>query len=511
MNRKIRMIFILAAFSAVAPASAASESRKESTGGTLPGKVQLQKGVVFTSSGGWFETGFAEWENFPSASGFNAYCKGAGEADAAYQKIDPELVRNTRVDVPGLKGNAFYDLKIVPLQQGTEVPEQASVVRIQTRAHDRSGFAFDKRSPRGELGTSGGYQPDGTVDPAATILYLSDATKDTVQMEVTRGKKTEMHTGLVEIQQARSKAKSSSPLIVRFIGTVRPPAALAAQRLKMMQLKDSGNITYEGIGVDAQLDGWGLDFQRCTNVVVRNLSFKDQPEDQLSFQNNCLNLWIHHNDHFPGRGLPGGEADKIYGDGSLDIKSGSSWVSVSYNHFHATQKTSGVGFGRDTDALVMTFHHNFYDRCGSRMPRISYISMHVYNTYFKEAQTYAIAAAHGCSAFVENNYFEKCERPMIIASQGHDLSASGKSTLSKNPGGTIKIQGNFLDGYSSDPVRFDAALDASPGPAVKGGAVYNQFDRDFGSSYPYSLDSPEDAKAKVLQSAGRLKASPPAH
>jgi pectate lyase len=75
-------------------------------------------------------------------------------------------------------------------------------------------------------------------------------------------------------------------------------------------------------------------------------------------------------------------------------------------------------------ALVMTYHHNFYDVCGSRMPRISFVSMHVYNTYFKEAQIDAIAAANGCSAFIQNNFFEKSHRPMISASQGHELTPS---------------------------------------------------------------------------------------
>jgi pectate lyase len=155
----------------------------------------------------------------------------------------------------------------------------------------------------------------------------------------------------------------------------------------------------------------------------------------------------------------------------------------------------------------MTYHHNFYDACGSRMPRISYVSMHVYNTYFKEAETYCIAAAHRCSAFVENNYFEKCERPMIIASQGHDLK-DGRSTLSHNDGGTFNIQGNFMDEFTCDPVRFDPIVDASSGPAVKGGAMYNNFQLKFGDNYFYLLDSPEEAKANVLRFAGRLKASP---
>lgn len=471
-------------------------------------RVQHPARIVILRSGGWLETGYAQWAEFTGATGYAVGVKPAGAPEAAYVRVPAELVRGTRVDLPGLPGNLAYDVRVVPLINGVAETGKAGVARIQTLAHDRSGFAFDQRSPRGALGTSGGYQPDGSVHPKATILHITDQTKDTVQMPVTKDSKTETHTGLVAIQSARSKAKDSTPLIVRFIGTVTPPAGLAADRLKMMQLKDSGNVTYEGIGPDAGIEGWGMDFQRCSNVVVRNLSFKNQPEDQLSFQSNCLNLWVHHNDHFPGKGLPGGEADKVAGDGTLDIKSGSGWVSVAYNHYHGTQKTSGVGFGKDTDALMMTFHHNFYDGCGSRMPRISYVSLHVYNSYFKEAQTYAIAAANACSALVENNYFEKCDRPMIIASQGHDLTSPGKSTLSKNPGGAIKQQGNYFDAHSSDPSRFDPAVDASPGPALKGGTVFNNFDAKFGSDYPYTLESPEVAKAKVIEFAGRMGEAP---
>lgn len=96
---------------------------------------------------------------------------------------------------------------------------------------------------------------------------------------------------------------------------------------------------------------------------------------------------------------------------------------------------------------------------------------------------------------------------MIIASQGHDLNG-GDSTLPHDPGGTIKAEGNFMDAFSCSPERFDPAVDASPGPAVSGGAIYNDFDAKFGSDYPQLLDSPKQGKTKVLVYAGRIKPSP---
>ncbi|RPJ07993.1 MAG: hypothetical protein EHM28_05525, partial [Spirochaetaceae bacterium] len=476
----------------------------EDTDGNTSGTVVQQGSIMFNSAGGWLEYGFAQWDSLSGAGGYSVHYRLSTQPDSSYVRADAELVRGTCVDIPGLLGNRTYFLKVVPVISGTEDPAQSSVVSVDIQAHDRSGFAFDLRSPMSTAGTSGGYNPDGTVNPAATILYITDANKDTVQMDVTKNGVTATYTGLYNICAARSSAKSTSPMIIRFIGTVTPPTGLDA--LKQLQIKDNSNVTYEGIGTDAELNGWGMDFQRDHNFEIRNLSFRDQPEDQISIQSDCLNFWIHNNDHNLGKGLPGGEADKIYGDGNIDVKSGTSWVTVSYNHYIGCKKTGGIGFGGDTNDLMMTYHHNFYDVCGTRMPRISYCSVHVYNTYFKEAQGYVIALANACDGFIQNNYFENCNRPVITASQGHDIDSDGESILSNNPAGTGKMSGNYMDAFTSDPVRFDPAVDITLGPTAAG-AIYDNFDLNFGANYPCNLDTAETAKTRVEQYAGRINSS----
>lgn len=450
--------------------------------------------LAITGCGAWFEAAWVSWSPAAGATGYAVSWKDVN--GSVWTPVAKELVRGNRADIPGLPGGVAYQIKVEAV--GTTL---SGIATVKPASFDRSGFAFDKRSPRGDSGTTGGYLSDGRINPGAQVLHVTDANRNTIELGVTKGKTTTTYTGLTAIMNARTSAKSTVPLVVRFLGTVTAPAGLDTN--KMLQLKDNGNVTYEGIGDDATLSGWGFDFQRCTNVVVRNLGFQGQPEDQISFQNSNLNLWVAHNDHYLGKGNPGADADKLYGDGPLDIKSGSSWASVAYNHYHGCKKTNGIGFGGDSTDLVMTFHHNFYDSCGSRMPRISYVSMHVYNSYFKAAQTYAIAAANGCSAFIQGNFFENSKRPMITASQGHDLHPDGSSTLSHNPGGTMKLSGNSLDAFSSDTAQFDPKVDATLGPAV-GGAVYNGFETRFGQDYPQRLDSPELARAKVLEYAGRL-------
>lgn len=450
--------------------------------------------LAITGSGAWFEAAWVSWIPAAGATGYAVSWKDVN--GSAWTPVAKELVRGNRVDIPGLPGGVTYQIKVEAIGSSA-----TGIATVKPASYDRSGFAFDKRSPCGDSGTTGGYLSDGRINPGSQVLYVTDANRNAIELGVTKGKTTTTYTGLVAIMNARTSAKSSVPLVVRFLGTVTAPAGLDTN--KMLQLKDNGNITYEGVGDDATLSGWGFDFQRCTNLVVRNLGFQDQPEDQISIQNTNLNIWIAHNDHYLGKGNPGADADKLYGDGPLDIKSGSSWASVAYNHYHGCKKTNGIGFGGDSTDLVMTFHHNFYDSCGSRMPRISYVSMHVYNSYFKAAQTYAIAAANGCSAYIQGNFFENSKRPMITASQGHDLHPDGSSTLSHNPGGTMKLSSNYLDAFSSDTAQFDPKVDATLAAAV-GGAVYNGFETRFGQDYPQRLDSPELARAKVREYAGRL-------
>lgn len=65
------------------------------------------------SCGGWFESAYATW-NDSNPKGASVAYKLAGSAD--YTNVDSELIRaygNTaRVDIPGLKGNTDYNLKI---------------------------------------------------------------------------------------------------------------------------------------------------------------------------------------------------------------------------------------------------------------------------------------------------------------------------------------------------------------------------------------------------------------
>lgn len=108
---------------------------------------------------------------------------------------------------------------------------------------------------------------------------------------------------------------------------------------------------------------------------------------------------------------------------------------------------------------------------------------------------------------------------MLISMQGSDVGGgdSGTGTFSGENGGVIKAYNNHIEGaskyvtYSENNVEFDAyevnsASETVPASvkAKQGGTSYNNFDTNTSLMYAYTADSPEQAKANVIQYAGRM-------
>lgn len=66
----------------------------------------------------------------------------------------------------------------------------------------------------------------------------------------------------------------------------------------------------------------------------------------------------------------------------------------------------------------MTFHHNYYENCASRLPLGRQANMHMYNNYYyKSTGTNMSIRANGY-AFVENCYVEACNNPFETKGTG---------------------------------------------------------------------------------------------
>ncbi len=486
--------------------------------------VAEEKTVAITESNGWHESVYAKWTAFENAESYNVYVRAVS---GDYVKLDAELVREYpeyyRADAPGLAAGK-YIMKIVPVVNGSEVTAGAAETgELSVDNFVREGFAFSEYSPYGY--TTGAYNKDGTLRSDAEVVYLTDANKETVTIngDEKKGK------GIYNIMAYRQKNKLTTPFVIRILGKVTMPVNVTNY---MMRVQDTQNVTIEGIGEDAALHGWGLTMKRACNVEFRNFAVmwhcQGTDGDALSFDTDNKNIFIHNMDFYYG--APGQDADQKKGDGTIDMKAKTDYVTISYNHFYDTGKTTFVGGQWELNNLDdpaarvnVTYHHNWFDHADSRHPRCVVGTVHVYNNYYDGVAGYGPAAAVQSSVFVESNYFRNVPRPMMIASQGSDTYISdgnygSSTTLSGQDGGMIKAYNNIM----ITPKRFaDQNTTETPGQidaytvtdknekvpetvkAIKGGWSYNNFDTAE-TMYSYNADSPEIARDKTIADAGRL-------
>ena len=478
----------------------------------------MNASITQKTVGSGLESAYIEWDNFANADGYNVYIS---NQNGGYTQLDNELIRlykdgsssYWRADAVGLKaGN--YKFKVVPIVDGNEdTASQVESENITVEAHDRTGFAWVNGA------TTGAYNLDGTIKDNANIIYVTEDTKNTVSLDVQTSSsgKVENAKGLQNILAFYKQGYESKPLVVRIIGKVTDPSTLDGGDIV---ISGSGSdkrincgITFEGIGEDATLYGYGIRVKNASNVEIRNIGvmLTDSDEgDSIGLQQENDHIWVHNCDLFYGE--PGSDSDQVKGDGALDCKK-STYITFSYNHFFDTGKSNLLGLSENTtDDLYITYHHNWYDHSDSRHPRIRFYSAHVYNNYYDGNSKYGVGACLGSSVLVEGNYFRNCKKPMMISMQGSDTSG----TFSKEDGGMIKAYNNYMIGqesyipYSQDNKSFDAyevsSIDdkvPSSVTSLQGGKTYNNFDTS-SIMYEYKADSPEEAKNKVEKYAGRL-------
>jgi pectate lyase len=194
--------------------------------------------------------------------------------------------------------------------------------------------------------------------------------------------------------------------------------------------------TIVGVGANSGLSGGGLNVgiaiddditappaNAVHNVIVRNLRIVNSPDDGINVQMFSHHVWLDHN-YFTGAS-----------DGSLDIKRGSSYVTVSWNHFDGTDKTALLGrddgdAAQDVGRLKVSYHHNWFDATEQRNPRVRFgDQVHVYNNYYNDTGNYGVASTMDAGVIVEGNYFLNVEDPYHL---GEGSSGPGRLVARNN-------------------------------------------------------------------------------
>ncbi|WP_191013593.1 InlB B-repeat-containing protein [Treponema zioleckii] len=189
------------------------------------------------------------------------------------------------------------------------------------------------------------------------------------------------------------------------------------------------------------------------NVIIRNLKLgevvswdgytKSGADDALSL-NGATHVWVDHcefQSHLTPQDLDGNEITsgdyystdekwkKDFYDGLLDIKNGSTWITISNCYFHdhwkaclcasgdATANTNTTTGATDKDMRI-TFVNNYWKDINARQPLFRWGKAHIFNSYFVSSvseisgQSTGINCRAGSELYIDNNTFENIKTPI---------------------------------------------------------------------------------------------------
>ena len=499
-----------------------------------------------TEAAGWFESAYAEWASVSGATDYKAYIAPAGSS--SWEPIDDELVRSYnggyRVDAVGLKaGN--YQIKIVPVISGKAQESGALITdTLAVSPYDRSGYAHFNYTEG-----VGAYNDDGTLKENAIVIYVTNENKNTVSVtskdgttvkgignilnsvgqDVGGGKCSKGGTANTNSDILRKLANDGTPLVVRIIGSVKGATSTnlsgATSEIDgltqydgennggsvgdngfMARMSGGKDITIEGIGADATIDGWGLHFICQTadyskgigkSFEVRNIAFKNVPEDCVGMEGQqegstltapVERCWIHNCIFYAPVISAPAESDKNGGDGACDFKRGQ-YFTNSYCLYEGYHKTNLVGSSDSSLQYHLTYHHNYWKNCESRGPLARQANIHMYNNIFEGQTSYAMNPRANAYIFSEYNMFFKCKNPVQVKSGG------------------VK---SYNDSFASCIGDNHATVVSSRSESVSTGNKYANFDTNSSISYIPSGDyiiqeSIGEMKAVVKAYAGTQK------
>ena len=512
-----------------------------------PSMTYAASATSFTTVGGWNEMMYATIKGVKDADVTAVSYSGPVSGSLAGEDFE-YLVRDTsegvRVDVMGLKPGT-YTLTVTTksgtfTQSGIEVNEQ-----------DRSGYAHYNYT-----NGVGAYNDDGTLKDNAIVLYVTDENKNTVTLsyggvtvsgignilnsvckacgeagheteckKVSKGKtyygKGNTNQGILQLL-----AENNIPLVIRMVGAVSESglyktgtwAAANAGLIDgltdydsndyggsvgdnghMARMKSAKDVTIEGVGTDAAMDGWGIHFMSETSTTaaglgksfeVRNLTFMNQPEDAIGMEGvqdgsvitaPVERCWIHNNEFYSPSITGPAESDKAEGDGSCDFKRGE-YLTVSYNYFEGCHKTNLVGSSDTSLQYNLTYHHNIWKGCAARQPLGRQANMHFYNNQFIGTTDYAMNTRANAYIYSEYNLFFMTKNPMDVRS------------------GAIK---SYNDSFSSCIGSMTGTVVTDKSTKVTSGNKYENFDTNASLSYipsgDYQLQTSVTDAAKVLK------------
>ncbi|MFD5058688.1 MULTISPECIES: pectinesterase family protein [unclassified Streptomyces] len=250
-------------------------------------------------------------------------------------------------------------------------------------------------------------------------------------------------------------AGAAEPYIIRVAGT------LAVEPFGH-DIDVTSDKTIVGVGDTAEIVHGELHLNPGThNVIIRNLTIRDsyvegdwdgKTTDFDAIQMDSVDhVWIDHNrlTHM--------------GDGLLDIRKDSEYITVSYNRFDNHNKAFGIGWTENVKTQI-TIDHNWFSGTKQRNPSADNCAYaHLYNNYLSAqvadgdpVWTYGNWARGRTRMVIENSYYEDVQHP-YQADATAELVQRG--SVLKNTTGRTDARGTAFDPRAFYPYTLDRAAD----------------------------------------------------
>ena len=309
--------------------------------------------------------------------------------------------------------------------------------------------------------TAGHPAEDPVADSEGCPINLEGfaSTPDEAQNGTTGGAAGEVVTVMNQADLTRY-AEADEPYVIRVQGALKLEP-------KGKEILVASNKTIIGVGDSAEIVAGGFNLGvGIHNVIIRNLTIhgtfeegdwegKTQDHDGVQMD-TAHHVWIDHC-HF-----------HHIGDGMIDSRKDTSFVTVSWNILSDHNKAFGIGW-TDNVTAQLTIHHNWFRDTNQRNPSTdNVLRAHLYNNWLERLASYGNYARGGTHMVLEHSVFESVKDPHYY-----------------EMGSLVAIDNEYID---------------STGRRDSTGASYGAFDPHV--FYKYALTPTRDVTALLSRCAG---------
>ncbi len=274
------------------------------------------------------------------------------------------------------------------------------------------------------------------------------------------GGKTVTVTNQAELERY---ARAIEPYIIRVKGAIKitpkPNPVTRYERLTPKEVHVASDKTIIGVGKTGELVGGGFFIgPDIHNVIIRNLTIRDtyvkgdwggltQDDDGLQMD-KAHHVWVDHC-HFTR-----------HGDGCLDSRAGTTYVTVSWCIFSKHNKTFAFSWDKEVRTQI-TLHHNWSRDTGCRNPIArKVLRAHLYNNYLQNVGTFGLWASDGTNMILQNSVFENVNNPHRGDQTNLNGTLVATGCIYRNSRGSRDVRGPaFFDPAKFYEYKLDKAED----------------------------------------------------